>query len=520
MIWELLQRGRWQLIGGMLGANLLPVILFTLLRMEAGGDLDPVELRGAFTSLSLINMLVFATAIFSSQGVPARLYNYPVPSSTLAAWHMIPAMALMGLEVALSNAFMNAVFHLGLPLWPPTLFTAVMIGAFQASLWWSEKSVWMPVVAAVVVGALGCWYIVPMIRPMGATVERQLHGLEIALLVAVVAGSYHFAVAGISRNRCGEPLSSPAIVIWLLGLLERIPDATISSAYFRSSHDAHYWAEWTKKGWAMPGICVFGLFMWGSIWLVFVRNPKDLMESLLAGGALLSVLGMICGLLIGNLGPSDSNCDIGSFLSSRPISNRALATIILRVALKSVVMSWLIWVVTFAFCFGVMQISGCEPQKYLSAEIRWWYLPGALVGAWTGVGVIATVVLTGRLKQSFQIATALFAGIIVTICVSKYALNHQSQVQLFDGIVAVCGVVFIGIAVTLMLAAWRSSLIGARAITMLAATWVLLVASIVFVWQQQPSVHLAVYVFVTGLAALSVAPVAAAPLAISFNRHR
>lgn len=520
MIWEILQRGRWQLIGGMLGANMLPVILLTILRIEAGGNLDPADLRGVFTSLSLVNMLVFAAAVFSCQGSPARLYTYPVPSSTLAAWHMLPAMGLMGLELVLSNAFLNAVFDLGLPLWTPALFTAVTVGAFQASVWWTEKSAWMPLVAAVVVGTLGCWYIVPMIRPLGMTVERELYSFEIAILAAVAIGSYFVAVAGISRNRCGEPISSPAIILWLLGLLELIPDAMIASRRFHSSSDAQFWAEWTKKGWAMPGISVFGLLMWGSIWLVFVRNPKELMEALVAAGALLSVLGMICGLIIGNLGPSDASCDIGPFLSSRPITNTTLARIVLRVALKSVVMSWLIWIVVFALCFGVMSIAGYEPQKYISRELRWWYLPSTLVGAWTVVGVIATIVLTGRLKQSFQIASALFAGYVIFVCVTKYALNHEAQIQLYEGLAAVCGVALIGIAVSLVIAARRRSVIGSPAVALLAAFWGLLIVCVVFESQQRPSIHLPVYIFVAGLATLSVVPVAAAPLAISLNRHR
>lgn len=520
MIWEIFQRGRWQLIGGMLGANLLPVILLTLLRIEAGGEMDPIELRGVFTSLSLINMMVFAAAILASQGSPSRLYTYPIPSSTLAAWHMIPAMGLMGLEIALSNAFMNAVFHLGLPLWPPAIFTAVMIGAFQASIWWTEKSAWMPFAASVAVGALGCWYIVPMIRPLGMTVERELYGFEIVLLAAVVIGSYCFAVAGISRNRCGEPISSPAIVIWLLRLFELIPDVMIESRRFRSSNDAQYWAEWTKKGWAMPGISVFGLLMWGSIWLLFVRTPKDLIESLVAGGILLSVPGMICGLIIGNLGPSDSNCDIGPFLSSRPITNIDLAKIIVRVALKSVVMSWLIWIFAFAFCYGVMLIAGYDPQKYISNEIRWWYLPATLVSAWTGVGVMATIVLTGRLKQFFQFGTVLFACYIVFVCLTKYALRHDAQVQLYEGLATVCGVALIGIAASLVVAARQRSVISSSAVALLTTFWGMLIACVVFESQQRPSIHLPIYILVAGLAALSIVPVAGAPLAISFNRHR
>ena len=63
------------------------------------------------------------------------------------------------------------------------------------------------------------------------------------------------------------------------------------------------------------GICiVFGV----SCWLLFSREAKALIEAMLAGGFLLSLLAAICGFGLGNSGPQDSNFEIGSFLAMPP----------------------------------------------------------------------------------------------------------------------------------------------------------------------------------------------------------
>src|SRR5437667_12048436 len=90
--WEMLRRGRWGLIAAVLAANALPAIILTALCLD--GAVDPGEPSHIIVHVVLvqINLFIFGAAVFAAQGTPARLYAFPVPTSSLLAVHMVPAM--------------------------------------------------------------------------------------------------------------------------------------------------------------------------------------------------------------------------------------------------------------------------------------------------------------------------------------------------------------------------------------------------------------------------------------------
>src|SRR5262245_36173251 len=99
MTWELFQRGRWWLIAGLLAANAFPTLAFIALKHEGGVDPEDPSQIIMHVMMMQMNMFLFGTAIFAAQGHPSRLYALPVANSSLVAWHLIPAMLLMALEV-------------------------------------------------------------------------------------------------------------------------------------------------------------------------------------------------------------------------------------------------------------------------------------------------------------------------------------------------------------------------------------------------------------------------------------
>src|SRR5712691_2504066 len=125
MTWEMFAHGRWILIAAALGANVLPALILTALRHE--GTIDPSDPSQLVMHMVLvqINMFCFAAAAFAAQGEPSRLFAFPVPTSSLVAWKMLPAMVLVSLETLVSSAALNVVFDLNWPLWGPALFVAV-----------------------------------------------------------------------------------------------------------------------------------------------------------------------------------------------------------------------------------------------------------------------------------------------------------------------------------------------------------------------------------------------------------
>src|SRR5688572_26965806 len=95
LIWEILTRGRWALIAAACGANFLPFLLFTALRHQGG--LDPADPSFVIMQVVLVqlNMFAFGSAVMTSQGQLSRLYAYPIRTSTIVFWHLVPAMGLM-----------------------------------------------------------------------------------------------------------------------------------------------------------------------------------------------------------------------------------------------------------------------------------------------------------------------------------------------------------------------------------------------------------------------------------------
>jgi len=519
MTWELLRHGRWALIGGLLGANLLPALLFTALRLQ--GVVNPGEPSSIAMHVVLVqlNMFIFAAAVFTAQGPPSRLYAYPLPTSTLVAWHLLPVMVAVAVELVVSTAVLNAVFDLDWPLWGPAMFLATAVAAVQAALWITEKSAWLPVAVAAVAAVVGCWHK----SRYGAVVGQPTHYWvevtpgEVATTAAVAALSYYVAVVAVERNRRGEAPLSLGIIAWFERMFDLTPNLGV---HFRTPAQAQFWFEWRKKGWAMPAAVIFGLFMSFSIWLFASRQPQELWQGLIAGGGLLSLLGFIGGLMMGNSGPNDANFELGQFLGTRPMTNTDMARTILKAAAKSVLSAWLIWAVAFLTVYVILVATQVVPRPTLPEGLRWWYFPATLLGPWTVTAIVASMFLAGRAQSLAELLCGSFALFIGLSLFSKYALSEPAQLQFTRGaVVAIAGIFVLGSAWAII-AAYRRSLIGWPTIYVAGSVWAALTAVIVLERALHPGESLAAYLFAVGLAALSVAPLATAPLALAWNRNR
>jgi hypothetical protein len=290
MTWEMLQRGKWSILGALLAGNALPGLLLTALRLDGALDPDDRSMIVIHVTMVLINAMVLAAAILSAQGNPSRLYAYPVPSSVIAAGHLIPAMAAMALGSLASTLALNAVFHLHWPLWGPAIFIAVATAAFLAGIWFTEKSPWYMVVIVIpAMSLVSVWFstryrLVEYFGPPRMWLE--VTPAEFLTMLAMAIAAYFAAVAGISRSRCGEFLKTPRFVLWLAKIFDAAPPVGLP---FRTPAQAQFWFEWRQKGWAMPAevlvVMPFGLCGW----LIFDRNPHDLFDGFLGGGGFLMI---------------------------------------------------------------------------------------------------------------------------------------------------------------------------------------------------------------------------------------
>ena len=132
MIWEIFARGRWYLLLATLGAIAFPTLILTVL--ERDGALDPADSSTLLmhTIMAIVSMLFCGSSLIQSQGKISKLYALPLTTSQLVTWRLLPAMAIIIVQMAVIGAVLNAMFHLDWPIWGPALAAAVIFAAVEA----------------------------------------------------------------------------------------------------------------------------------------------------------------------------------------------------------------------------------------------------------------------------------------------------------------------------------------------------------------------------------------------------
>src|SRR5262245_47621902 len=132
MTWEMLAFRKWYLLAGALGANLFPILLITAMRHDGPLPSDDPNMILMHVVMTQLNMFVFGICVMWSQGTSTRLYSFPITTSTMITWHLVPAMTLMAIQSVVGTLLLNAVFQLDWPIWGPAVYVAVALSAIQA----------------------------------------------------------------------------------------------------------------------------------------------------------------------------------------------------------------------------------------------------------------------------------------------------------------------------------------------------------------------------------------------------
>jgi hypothetical protein len=521
--WEMLHRGTpWGVILAALLANAMPVFLFALLRHEETLDLaGPTGLLMHFLVL-LLNWLFFGLMVVAMLSPMSRLYTYPVANSTLVGWHMLLGMGAVTLEMAAFIGLMNAIFALDWQPLGPALFAGAAFAAFQASFWLTEKSGWLLAALGAAVIPLCLWFksrYGPLLgQPSHYWTEVTLG--DAAALAAVSIGAYFVGVYGVSRNRCGSPPYSIGLIAWLRRVFAFGPQTQLA---WRDPLQAQLWYEWRTKGVVIPATVGIGEFIGVGIWLLKPQDANYLFAGFIVGGALVAVSGAL-GFLHGIVGRLDGDFQgdfqISQFLATRPLTNTQLAGTILRTMAKSVFLGWAIWALSLLIVYAVVLALRVNLGVEFPAPLGWWSVPVALLGAWTLGGVMVAVALTGRqyvVAGFLVVAAGLPIGLLFF---AQVALSPRAQDYLALGLAAFCGVAFVVGTIAALVAARRRALVTGPMLSAAAVAWGALCVLAALIWLPSSVERLAVYICITGILALSVAPLATAPLALAWNRTR
>jgi hypothetical protein len=215
---------------------------------------------------------------------------------------------------------------------------------------------------------------------------------------------------------------------------------------------------------------------------------------------------------------------MGHFLATRPMTSTDMSRTMLKAAGISVFIAWIIWALAFLAVYAILLLAHIDPRPQLPKAVGWWYFPVTLVGSWIVLTFLATIGQTGRPMLYAILFCGIPAVFIGTTLLSHYALSDAAQAQLRQCIAAATGVIFVLGTAWAFVVARRRSLIGSPTVWAAASVWTALCSLLVLFWSQHRNEHvnspLPVLVLVTGLLAMAVFPLAAAPLALAWNRNR
>jgi hypothetical protein len=213
---------------------------------------------------------------------------------------------------------------------------------------------------------------------------------------------------------------------------------------------------------------------------------------------------------------------MGNFAATRPMSDTEMSWVMLKTAVISVLTAWLLWAIVFFILYVILLATGVVPRLELPGELGWWYFPATLVSAWLGVSLLATVGQAGRPTLFMILFFGSMTLLLAWLVLRNYILPSDEQTRsLFQNVLLVVSSLVFSLGTTwAFVAARRRSLVPLRYVYAAAGIWSALALLVVAHAVMRNAAPFAVYLFVAGLMSLAVAPLAAAPLALAWNRHR
>lgn len=520
MTWEIVRRGRWNSILTILGTIAAMSVMYFGFRYDgpvSRSDKSMLEL-----GYIVLQVLAFAFGIvmWDAQGKVARLYAYPINTSAIVAYRLMPAMVLIALQMMLVTALLNSLFDFGWPILGPALLAAVAFALVDAVAWLTEKSNgWMAIAVSCVGGVLGLWF-KSRFGPIAGEPQhfwQTVTPLDLATMLGFAIAAYAIAVYAVARNRRGEPPVSIGVSEWFEHVFDRSPrEAQVFSGPLR----ALSWSEWRKKGWVMPFGALALLVIGFVTWIIAFRSADSLFSGLVVSGFVLTMLGFIGGIILGNTGHNDADFLMNSFLATRPISDSDLARVCLATAAKSLLSAWAIWVAAVGILYVSLVAFGASEHARLPKDFGWWHVVLPVVFAWITTGCTMSIGLTGRVVQIIMIFLAIFAVITATAFASKLLLSPDAHLYLQRTVAIVIQLGIVAVTVWVFVEARRRELISTATTWAGASLWLASTALGAIVLPQAPEPRIVAILLGAVGAALAILPFAAAPLAISMNRHR
>lgn len=320
-----------------------------------------------FFFAAFISTMVIGGKLFNADGkqtrIPERLYLLPISTARLVALQFLVGLSAIVISFGAMYlvSFCLSIYCPSLAH-PPLLESLLLLFALfclEAAISWTIPVAVVIWTYFVVFYAVFWWF--RHVSP--APVYWTPSFLNVIFLLGTIAAAWFGAVTGVSRERCGEPLELPNIILWgglraRKGTTGETPVPRIPAGPFRSPLAAQFWLEWRQKGRA-PSLAMF-LIIEALIaaFLFFGRASAEILFKALIwqtyGG--IGLFSLMIGSLIGSNQKGPGEMD--AFRATRPLKDRSLAVTLLKLGCANVLLIWLAGVAILLVAMGVFALAG------------------------------------------------------------------------------------------------------------------------------------------------------------------
>ncbi len=368
-------------------------------------------------------------------------------------------------------------------------------------------------------------------------VSSAQSGITESLLVSAFAGltlvAWAIAYVGVRHSRCGDlPNWVPALrahrQLFIWWPQRRVP--------FTSAAQAHVWRGWRRGGQALP--FVTGLILAMTLWPLWLgkNDVHSAEQTLLSAVASTVFLAGMFGISGGVDGDGLNRRVLGSFTATLPMTTAGMLGAMLRVAARSTLLSWALMAVAIPIAVvltGNLDVVSDWSRRVLDAQQPMHVAVGIVATAtllfiWTWKrqvdGLHAR--LMGRRWVTYIIVWVCFPGSIFLCFLADWFRQrpetHETVFAVLPwllGTLVICRLLIVAWALRQVL---RRRLLRPRTVARWIGGWLLL-ASILFAmlaWAIPAKMVPMGYIAFIVLFAMPMARLAAAPLALAWNRHR
>jgi len=518
--WEFRRRHRWGLIGFGVYIVVLAAIKFAVgrtgfvIRDEEAFAFDVIV---PMTATFLYFLAVFTFGLDGDFAAvesiyPRRLFTLPLSNEALAGLPMLyGCVAVAGLWFAT-----RAVV-----IWPAGARVPAIWPAFLAAslLAWTQALTWMPYPLR----GLRVIITVLWLSTIDAIVLAALHfraseGVMTAMLAPHVPLAYLVARAALRRARCGD------VPRWRRGGASR----SVRLAPFASPMRAQIWFEWRRHGRSLPLLVAMLLPFELAMLIVFRDTSSIVVETFL--------IILFTPIVMATFVAASVAKSSGAFTTTRPMTDLSLIAAKLRATMLSTLISWLLVIAATA---AALKLSGTAPVILDGA--RW--LAKAIGPPRAALAIVLgfTALIGSTWKQLVQSLVIGMSGrawlakgsLFVTLSLLAIALPSAHAISkskpamaavwtAIPWIAAAMVCIKTALALRIAMRLLEKRVLSNRALVICAACWsaavLVLSAALAAIFPEVIVRHY--FLIFIAILQVSLVRLAAAPLALDWNRHR